>query len=147
MAHWPANGTAIGGHALFPSASEPDSAIELTFVEPVSEVLLGWGDPNFDGNVLQAFNSDGAFLEEGQVELGPVGGVHAAWIGFKRPVADISRIVVQPDQSTPLGDDYVIDNIHFNANVVPEPATLAIWSVLGLIGVGASWWRRRAAEC
>jgi hypothetical protein len=46
--------------------------------------------------------------------LGPIGGVHAAWIGFARPTADISTIVVQPDQSFPSGDDYVIDNIYFN---------------------------------
>jgi hypothetical protein len=52
--------------------------------------------------------------------LGPVGGVHAAWIGFKRPTADIARILVQPDQSQPSGDDYVIDNIHYQTGVPDE---------------------------
>jgi hypothetical protein len=56
-------------------------------------------------------------LEEAAVVLGSPGGGHAAWIGFKRSVADIVRILVQPDQSSPSGDDYVIDNIHYNTAI------------------------------
>lgn len=118
ISHWPANGTEVESTTLFPGA-EPDSAIAITFAIPVSEFLLGWGDPNYPGNVLQAYDADGNLLEEAAVELGPIGGVHAAWIGFKRPTADIAKIIVQPDQSQPSGDDYVIDNIHYNT-VVPD---------------------------
>ena len=28
---------------------------------------------------------------------------------------------------------------------VPEPGTLVIWSLLGAIGLGVTWWRRRRA--
>lgn len=113
--HWPANGTVISSKTLFPGG-EPDSAISIEFAEPVSEVLIGWGDPNFDGNVLQAFGLDGSLLEEAPVELGPIGGVHAAWIGFKRATPDIKRVVIQPDQSRFNGDDYVVDNVYFGAS-------------------------------
>jgi len=110
---WPANGTEVSSKTLFPGG-EPDSAISITFSKPISQVLLGWGDPNFAGNVLRVFDAAGNLLEEAAVELGPIGGVHAAWIGFKRSVADIARVLVQPNQSLPSGDDYVIDNVHFS---------------------------------
>jgi hypothetical protein len=110
---WPANGTEVASKTLFPGG-EPDSAISITFARPVAEFLLGWGDPNFSGNVLRAYDANGNLLEEAAVALGPVGGVHAAWIGFKRSAADIAMIIVQPDQSLPSGDDYVIDNIHYS---------------------------------
>jgi len=110
---WPANGTEVLKQALFPGG-EPDSAISIVFTKPISQFLVGWGDPNFPGNVLRAYDASGNLLEEAAVELGPVGGVHAAWIGFKRPIPDISKIIVQPDQSRPSGDDYVIDNVHFS---------------------------------
>jgi hypothetical protein len=110
---WAANRTEVEAKTLFPGA-EPDSAIAIQFANPVSQFLVGWGDPNFSGNVLLAYDVNGTLLEQGVVALGPGGGGHAAWIGFVRPTADIAKIVVQPDQSQPSGDDYVIDNIYFN---------------------------------
>lgn len=113
LADWSADGTEVASKTLGPGG-EPDSAIAITFSVPVSEFLLGWGDPNFPGNFLRAYDADGNLLEEAAVALGPPGGGHAAWIGFKRTTADIAKILVQPDQSLPSGDDYVIDNIHYN---------------------------------
>jgi hypothetical protein len=110
---WPANGTEVESKTLFPGG-EPDSAISIQFANPVSQILLGWGDPNLAGNILRAYDAAGNLLEEGAVALGPTGGVHAAWIGFKRSIADIAKIIVQPNQSLPSGDDYVIDNIYFS---------------------------------
>jgi len=120
ISDWPANGTEVESTTLFPGA-EPDSAISISFATPVAEFLLGWGDPNFEGNVLRAFDIHGNLLEEAKVALGPIGGLHAAWIGFKRPIADIASILVQPDQSRPSGDDYVIDNIHYNTHADSAP--------------------------
>ena len=119
LAGWSADGTEVASKTLFPGG-EPDSAISITFAHPVAEFLLGWGDPNFPGNVLRAYDANGNLLEEAAVALGPPGGGHAAWIGFRRSTADIVRIVVQPDQSLPSGDDYVIDNIHYNAALPDE---------------------------
>jgi hypothetical protein len=112
VAGWPADGTEVASKTLFPGG-EPDSAILITFASPVSEFLLGWGDPNFQGNVLRAYDAAWNLLEEAAVALGPPGGGHAAWIGFKRQTADIAQIVVQPDHPLPSGDDYVIDNIRY----------------------------------
>lgn len=123
---WPSNGTEIASKTLFPGA-EPDSAISIEFAEPVSEVLVGWGDANFTGNVLQAFDADGDLLEEAHVTLAAPGGGHAAWIGFKRATADIKRVIVQPDQSQSSGDDYVIDNIHYGRAPAPKRAS---WQAL-----------------
>jgi hypothetical protein len=116
LAGWSADGTEVASKTLFPGG-EPDSAISITFAPPVAEFLLGWGDPNFSGNVLRAYDANGNLLEEAAVALGPPGGGHAAWIGFRRSTADIVRIIVQPDQSLPSGDDYVIDNIHYNSAI------------------------------
>lgn len=107
LAGWAADGTEVASKTLFPGG-EPDSAISITFAEPVSEFLVGWGGPDFEGNVLRAYDAAGILLEEAAVALGP-----AAWIGFRRPIADIARIVVQPAQPLPSGDDYVIDNIRY----------------------------------
>lgn len=115
---WGADGTEVASKTMFPGG-EPDSAILITFANPVSQFLLGWGDPNFVGNQLKAYDANGNLLEQASVALGPPGGGHAAWIGFRRPQADIASILVQPDQSLPSGDDYVIDNIHYSTNTSP----------------------------
>jgi hypothetical protein len=120
LSGWPADGTEVASKTLSPAGAEPDSAISIMFGHPVAEFLLGWGDPNFPGNVLRAYDANGNLLEEATVELGPINGVHAAWIGFKRPTADIMMIILQPDQPLPSGDDYVIDNIHYNAGAPDE---------------------------
>jgi hypothetical protein len=132
---WAADGTEVAGNTLFPGG-EPDSTIAIDFANPVGQFLLGWGDPNFSGNVLLAFDSRGRLLETARVELGDPGGGHAAWIGYHRNVNDIARILVQPDQSLPSGDDYVIDNIYYAS--VPEPSTLflVMAGCVALKGVG-----------
>ena len=41
-----------------------------------------------------------------------------------------------------------IDNFqygHQSNNIVPEPASCVVWSLIGLCFVGAGWWRRRTA--
>lgn len=116
LSTWSIPGGEVASKTLFPGA-EPDSAISITFAHPVAEFLLGWGDPNYPGNVLRAYDVNGNLLEEAAVALGPPGNTHAAWIGFKRSTADIATIIVQPDQSLPNGDDYAIDNIHYNTAV------------------------------
>jgi hypothetical protein len=30
-----------------------------------------------------------------------------------------------------------------SVTINPEPATLIIWSVLGMLGIGVGWWRKR----
>jgi len=40
---------------------------------------------------------------------------------------------------------FEFDNVAYSANQIPEPASLIVWSVLGLSVAGAGWWRRRKA--
>jgi hypothetical protein len=131
---WAADGTEVASKTLFPGG-EPDSAISIAFANPVAQFLLGWGDPNFQGNVLRAFDGSGHLLEEASVALDSPGGGSAAWIGFTRSTADIAMIVVQPDQSLPSGDDYVIDNIRYSTTPVPEPGTLLLLVIGALAGI------------
>lgn len=116
---WGADGTEVASKTLFPGG-EPDSAILIEFTNPVSQILLGWGDPNFPGNFIKAYDMNGNLLEQASVEVGSPGGGHAAWIGFKRARPDIASVLVQPDQSLPNGDDYVIDNIRYSTNSSPS---------------------------
>jgi hypothetical protein len=46
-----------------------------------------------------------------------------------------------------LQDDCVIDYATLTLDVapIPEPSTLIIWSLLGSLGIGFGWWRRRKA--
>lgn len=40
------------------------------------------------------------------------------------------------------------DNFRFEVDqqpIIPEPASLAVWSVLGAIGIAIAWYRRRRA--
>jgi hypothetical protein len=77
LAGWSADGTEVASKTLFPGG-EPDSAISITFANPVADFLLGWGDPNFPGDILRAYDANGNLLEEAAVALGPPGGGHAA---------------------------------------------------------------------
>jgi hypothetical protein len=42
------------------------------------------------------------------------------------------------DQSDYFGANYIVE-----FDTVPEPSTLIIWSLLGGLGIGIGWWRRR----
>ena len=91
--------------------------LTITFLNPVSEILLGWWDPNFPGNFLRAYDVNDQLLEEVELtDLGPPHGLWATWIGFKRPSPDISRIEVDPAIYPPY-DNYGIDNIYYNTTV------------------------------
>lgn len=45
------------------------------------------------------------------------------------------------------GGGFVLDNLNLGlgSTVIPEPTTLAIWSLLGICGIGFGWRRRRKA--
>ena len=36
--------------------------------------------------------------------------------------------------------------VEFEPATVPEPASLAVWSVLSMVGVGCGWWRKRRSN-
>jgi hypothetical protein len=119
---YPADGTEV--ESLLLQTIPHYMHLIITFSNPVSEVLLGWWDPNFPGNFLRAYDVNNQLLEEVELtDLDDAGGVHATWIGFKRPYADISRIEVDPATYPPY-DHYGIDNIYYN--VTPATVPIAI---------------------
>lgn len=132
---YPANGSAVTSLVLQPvrtvnvGPGASYSPLTIEFNAPVKEVLLGWFDPNFEGNVLQAFDSNGNLLEEAPVDLGPVGGFAAAYIGFVHQTADIKSIRMV----NPSGDDvYAVDNIQ---TVVPAPGAGLAMALAGCVAV------------
>jgi hypothetical protein len=135
VTHWGVDATLVSHNALFPGG-EPDSAIVIDFLDPVAQFFLGWGDPSFSGNYLRAFDASGLLLEESSIPFSSAGTI-AVGAGFSRNTADIARVLVQPVQPLPSGDDYVIDNIRYNtapAHKVPEPSStmlLALGAGLG----------------
>ena len=47
---------------------------------------------------------------------------------------------------SPSGDDHIVGYlVEFETSAIPEPSTLIIWSLLGVLGVTVGWWRRRRA--
>jgi hypothetical protein len=142
----------ISGQNLVGDAAESNvlregtiAPIEITFVDPISEVLVGSYDPSFSGNLLQAFDINDQLLEQSEVPFGSPNPsfVLTSHIGFRRSLADIKKIVAfpvppDPDVSRPP-DDYGLDNIHYNTSpVVPEPTSLTLLGigVAGLFGYG-----------
>ncbi|MBM4109366.1 MAG: hypothetical protein FJ255_11270 [Phycisphaerae bacterium] len=135
------NITGYGANAPYPSPTftrtlqpRPSSGfggsytpLTLTFAVGVKEILVGWFDPNFIGNVLRAYDSGGVLLETGAVALGSPGGSHAAYIGVARPTADIASVVIVPAASN---DVYSIDHVHV---VVPAPGAAALLGLGGLL--------------
>ncbi len=135
IAGYPANGTAVTGLVLQPvrtvnvGPGASYSPLTIEFAAPVKEVLLGWFDPNFEGNVLQCFDSSGNLLEEAPVDLGPVGGLAAAYIGFVHQTADIKSVRMV----NPSGNDvYAVDNIQ---TVVPAPGAGLAMAVAGCVAI------------
>lgn len=43
----------------------------------------------------------------------------------------------------PWNIPYNVINPSVNTNIIPEPSTIVIWSLLGALAITAGWWRRR----
>jgi hypothetical protein len=43
----------------------------------------------------------------------------------------------------PTGGSSILNTYQINGTQVPEPSTLAIWSLLGALGITIGWWRRK----
>jgi hypothetical protein len=113
-----------------------DVPTKISFATLASEILLTWVDPSFSGNVLQAYDSSDNLLETAAV---PVAQASTSVIGIKRASYDISYVLAVAASANDL---YYIDNVHYNASPVPEPASVALMG-LGMVAMGGCVWRRR----
>lgn len=110
----PYSGPLVSGPALHPIPGAIGSGIytnvSIFFDPPVSEVGLGWWDPNTAGNLLRVYTTSGTFLEDITVPAQPSGGGGASFVGIRRPTAEIGIVVCFPGASS---DSYAIDNISY----------------------------------
>lgn len=110
----PYSGPLVGGAAIHPLPGPIGSGLyvytAIAFRSPVSEIGLGWWDPNVAGGLLRVFNANGQMLEEILVPIQPPGGSGASFVGIRRQTREIALAFVFPGLST---DAYALDNISF----------------------------------
>lgn len=110
--------------------------IEITFIQPIAEIGIGFFDPNFSGNFLKVYNSSNILLESVESFTGPVGGSFADFIGIQRSSNEIARVEIVAAPNDFLG----IDNVTFGrvsaSAPIPEPSTMLLFGtgIVGLIG-------------
>ncbi len=136
IAGYAADGTEVHNKTLqavtSPLVGPPNQYVPmtLTFDNAVAEVGLGWFDPNFEGNKLEAYDGNGNLLETGYVALGPIGGMEAAFIGVRRNTNDIKSVrVINPS----VNDVYSIDNVR--TNTIPTPGAAGALAAGGLVAL------------
>ena len=153
---------AINGDQAAYTGNGPDGTFIYQNVGPV-------GGPGtvYDLSVLVGQRDDGAFpATDYTIALGSVlGGTFTAWASVTNPVTPVSGDWVtanlQFTNTTHTGDLYIIlnggiqgtqgpadafqtswDNVSLTAST-PEPASLVVWSLLGIVGLSVGVWRRK----
>ena len=132
------DGWGLDGHSWF--YTNGAAGVTFTFADPVTAAGIVWTDG--DGTTtFEAFR--------GATSIGIIGPVTIATPGSYGGQADSDRFFGIAD---PLGITAVklsntragieVDHVQYG-EMVPEPATLIIWSLLGTLAVGLGWYRRR----
>ena len=70
------------------------------------------------------------------------------WIVSGDTIASITHSLVPPSVGFIDGEWAGIDNFQYgqgDTDIIPEPASCIVWSLIGLSCIGAGWWRRRKA--
>jgi hypothetical protein len=110
----PYTGPLVGGEAIHPLPGPIGSGLyintSIIFDPPVSEVGMGWWDPNVAGGILRVFDVNTQLLEQIAVPVQPPGGGGASFVGIRRATRDIALAVIFPGGSV---DTYALDNISF----------------------------------
>lgn len=138
-------------------ANNAPGPVSITFSSPVAGVgtqIQALFHGPFTASI-QAFDSLnnllGTFTEPGTSNTNADGS--AIFIGILSNTADISRITLStPIASGLLPGMFGINNPIVQANgsaptVVPEPSSVLLWSVVGLVTLGSKWRRRRVTAC
>lgn len=120
--------------------------LAILFDNPVSHVCFDLGDLDPDSpTLIEAFAADGT-------SLGTIGdldeGVNRYSVGDSNGENVISGISIYiPDDGSAMDwEGFAVSNLSFNVGVIPEPGTIAIWSLLGLAAFGAAYRTRRVTN-
>ena len=106
----------------------------------LADQLVVTGNANLDGKLNLVF-LDGFAPSQGDVFDDLI--TFGAWSG---DFAEVTVSGIQPGWLyEPVFDSGGLTIRSLSNGVVPEPASLAIWSLIGLSFLGAGWYRRRAA--
>lgn len=138
---FPNNRVFTQGRTLWPCESEngcaPNfAAIRISFDAPVTEVGLGWFDPNFAGNTLRAYDARGGLLESAEPALFPPATGGEAFIGIRRGAAEIAYVDVVPASGA---DVFTIDNVHFAGTpVITQQPSNVTSCLLGAVTLRAA---------
>lgn len=100
--------TAAAGNVLWAGDGSHWAVLEMNFPTPVHAVGFGWWDANIAGNVVVALDAAGNEIASGSPSTGPVGGTHAAFVGFAGSGCQIAAVGVEPATT---GEVYGVDNV------------------------------------
>jgi hypothetical protein len=129
-------GAGLGGADITGGLTDPYFGFEVLSVD------LG-------GIELTVTVSDGTISDSATLELGGVGVSQLAFSAFSGSADFTSIEGVELDINVPIsGGDLTLDSFFTSGHitpVIPEPSTLAIWGVLGGLGLIAARRRRKAA--
>jgi hypothetical protein len=114
-------------------------SVQISFAIPVNRVGFSYGSANLAPVQFEVFGTGGVSIFDTATTAATIAGfLGEGFLGFQSKT-DIDHVVISG-----WAGDFYIDNVTSEAGVlVPEPASLAIWSVLGLGLIGIGWRRRR----
>ena len=126
-----------------PFASLPRPLLESLVVGPGGFLFAGTNNGSNNGSVLRISSSGsvdvlGENIGDGlpiELEFGPSGDLFLANFKVQGPHNNVIRITGDFDGDLPNSLDPVPE--------IPEPSTMAIWSLLGTLGSTSGSWRRR----
>jgi len=117
--------------------------ISILFDNPVSQIgfTLGFLDELPPSTLIEAYEASGA-------SLGAVGGLPGGFTNMNIVESGgdrISGISIYLRDGNLDEEGFGIDGVRFSTGgVVPEPATFAIWSLMGLAAFSAAWYSSRS---
>ncbi|MDG2383641.1 MAG: hypothetical protein P8N76_18355 [Pirellulaceae bacterium] len=120
--------------------------LAILFDKPVSHVCFYLGDLDVNTpTVIEAYAADGSTVER-MNNLSP--GTHQYSVGENTGANLISGISIYiPEESGGMDwEGFAVSDLSFSVGVVPEPTTVAIWTLLGIVAFSAAYGSSRSRE-
>ncbi len=125
----------------------------IEFDRPVAQFGFGIIDPNWEGNIVRAYDSNNNIIETivsvtSEFPVGATGGDFSTYVGFVRLSNDIKRIelIHAPAPNANQLDDHIgIDNVTYYELSAQNPRTIfdsnSYWPCICF--ALARWWRKQ----